>query len=94
MKNNMKYLILIFFIFNNFFSAHGEEIKFDNLKFEASTIEYLNQQNLIKASGNVKVYFNLLVGLIFFFFLERCSLHHHLQTKVNILSVDDWVWYF
>ena len=56
MKNNMKYLILIFFIFNNFFSAHGEEIKFDNLKFEASTIEYLNQQNLIKASGNVKVY--------------------------------------
>ena len=55
MKNNTKFLILIFFIFFNFFSVLSDEIQFDNIKFEASKIEYLNEKNLIIASGNVKV---------------------------------------
>ena len=58
MKNKLKYFILILFIFNNFYSsyAYAEEIKFDDIKFEAKKIEYFNQENLIKASGKVKIF--------------------------------------
>ncbi len=56
MKNKLKYFILILFIFNNFNSSYAEEIKFDDIKFEAKKIEYFNQENLIKASGKVKIF--------------------------------------
>ena len=56
MKNKFKYFLLIFFLINSFAIANSEEIKFDDIRFEASKIEYLNQENTIKASGEVRIF--------------------------------------
>ena len=46
MKNKLKYLILIILISNNFYFSYAEEVKFDDIKFEATKIEYFNQDDL------------------------------------------------
>ena len=56
MRNNLKYFLLIFFISSFFSNSLSEEIKFDDIKFEASTIEYFDKENIIKASGEVKIF--------------------------------------
>ncbi len=56
MRNNLKYFLLIFFISGLFSNSLSEEIKFDDIKFEASTIEYFDKENIIKASGEVKIF--------------------------------------
>ena len=53
MKNNFKFLIIVFFsifIFNTSFS--------EELRFEASKIEILENQNIIKASEKIKIFLN------------------------------------
>ena len=56
MKNRIKYLLLVFFSLSFILNSSSEEIKFDNIRFQASKIEYLNEQNLVKASGNIKIF--------------------------------------
>ena len=56
MRNNLKYFLLIFFISGLFSNSLSEEIKFDDIKFEASTIEYFDKEKIIKASGEVKIF--------------------------------------
>ena len=56
MKNKLKFFLTIFYLFFFTINAFSEEIKFDDIKFEASEIEYFNERNLIKAFGEVKIF--------------------------------------
>ena len=56
MKNKLKFFLTIFYLFFFNIKALSEEIKFDDIKFEASEIEYFNERNLIKAFGKVKIF--------------------------------------
>ena len=53
MKNSLKFFLVIFFSFYVFNFSLSDE-----LKFEASKIELLENQNIIKASGKIKIYLN------------------------------------
>ena len=56
MKNKLKFFLTIFYLFFFTINSFSEEIKFDDIKFEASEIEYFNERNLIKAFGEVKIF--------------------------------------
>ena len=51
MKNSLKFLLIVFFSFFGFNFSLSDE-----LKFEASKIELLENQNVIKASGEIKIF--------------------------------------
>ena len=51
MKNSLKFLLIVFFSFYAFNFSLSDE-----LKFEASKIELLENQNVIKASGEIKIF--------------------------------------
>ena len=51
MKNSLKFFLIVFFSFYGFNFSFSDE-----LKFEASKIELLENQNIIKASGEIKIF--------------------------------------
>ena len=51
MKNSLKFLLVVFFSSYVFNFSLGNE-----LKFEASKIELLENQNIVKASGKIKIF--------------------------------------
>ena len=53
MKNSLKFLLVVFFSSYVFNFSLGNE-----LKFEASKIELLENQNIVKASGKIKIFLN------------------------------------
>ena len=53
MKNSLKFLLIVFFSFYVFNFSLSDE-----LKFEASKIELLENQNIVKASGKIKIFLN------------------------------------
>ena len=87
MKNKLKYLILIILISNNFYFSYAEEVKFDDIKFEAAKIEYFDKDDLIKASGKVKIFLDDHTEI----FAEKFTYdraNYHLIIEENVIVED------